>query len=685
MSLTPPIQVDPVRDQRIERLVPLVAPQTLLDELPLSRRVRPRCCSAGGPRFTAVLDGRDDRLLVVVGPCSVHDVDATRDYAQRLAAEARELRDELLIAMRVYFEKPRTTIGWKGLINDPASGRLRRRQRRPAMARRLLLEVLELGLPVGCEFLDPITPQYISDAVCWGAIGARTAESQIHRQLGSGLSMPVGFKNRTDGNVQVAVDAVRAAAAPHAFAGIDVNGTPAILHTRGNPDCHIILRGGRGAPNYDAERSPPRWSCCAPPVCRERLMIDLSHDNSGKDPERQPAVADAVAAQIAAGNRALVGVMLESFLARRPPGSGSRADAALRPVDHRRCIGWETTVEVLDGLCAVAVRARLRAGADPSSGERMRIAVIGVGLIGGSIALARSRACSGPSVAGYDRRPPALRRRSSGARSTRRADRSRPRSPGARQRSSRCRVGCAAGGRGELLAAAPGRTVSSAMSARPSGAVVAALRRPAVRRRASAGRSGDRGRRARPGRPVRRRYLVSDAGAPRPPGVLYERLHRMLGASARSPAAIDAETHDAMLALRLAPAARARQRARRPRRRSRSPAGGRAMPATGPSFRDATRVAGAPSAIWTDIYMSNRDALLAADGLSSWAPGGRALGCSRWRRRRRSRLERRARRRSPRSCWKRSSPAASCTSCGPRYRTGPGSSPSSRSRSGGRA
>src|SRR5205823_7684494 len=189
--------------------------------------------------------------LVVVGPCSVHDVDAALDYARRLAVTAAELSDDLCVAMRVYFEKPRTTTGWKGLINDPHlddSGDVNTGLR---LARRLLLEVLELGLAVGCEFLDPITPQYISDAVCWGAIGARTTESQIHRQLGSGLSMPVGFKNRTDGNVQVAVDAVRAAAVPHAFAGIDVSGTPAILYTRGNSDCHVILRGGKDAPNYD--------------------------------------------------------------------------------------------------------------------------------------------------------------------------------------------------------------------------------------------------------------------------------------------------------------------------------------------------------------------------------------------------------------------------------------------------
>src|ERR1700704_1231902 len=242
---------DRVRDQRIERIVELASPAALLAELPLGDE-REQAVVQGRGEVVDVLGRADDRLMVVVGPCSVHDVEAALDYAGRLAAAAERHADDLLIVMRVYFEKPRTTIGWKGLINDPhldGSGDVNAGLR---MARRLLLDVTALGLPVGCEFLDPITPQYISDAVSWGAIGARTTESQIHRQLGSGLSMPVGFKNRTDGNVQVAVDAVRAAAAPHAFAGIDSNGTPAILYTRGNADCHVILRGGKGDPNYGA-------------------------------------------------------------------------------------------------------------------------------------------------------------------------------------------------------------------------------------------------------------------------------------------------------------------------------------------------------------------------------------------------------------------------------------------------
>jgi 3-deoxy-7-phosphoheptulonate synthase len=345
-----------VRDPRIERLVPLASPRELIEELPLGEE-HADVLVRGRREVQAVLDGTDDRLLVVVGPCSVHDVDATREYAERLSAQVTRLGADLCVAMRVYFEKPRTTLGWKGLINDPhldGSGDVNTGLR---MARALLLEVLGLGLPVGCEFLDPITPQYISDTVCWGAIGARTVESQIHRQLGSGLSMPVGFKNRTDGNVQVAVDAVRAAAARHAFAGIDVSGTPAILHTTGNPECHVILRGGHNAPNYGADAIANATELLRAASLPERVMIDLSHDNSGKDPDRQPAVAAAVADQVAAGNRDIVGVMLESFLVGGRQDLVAGHDLVYGQSITDACIGWETTVEVLDGL-ADAVQAR---------------------------------------------------------------------------------------------------------------------------------------------------------------------------------------------------------------------------------------------------------------------------------------------------------------------------------------
>src|ERR1700742_863890 len=286
MTSTRPQNADAVRDQRIAQVVPLVTPALMLHELPLEPKGTDEVLR-GRAEIASVLDREDDRLLVVVGPCSVHDVDAALDYAQRLSAAAAERADDLCIAMRVYFEKPRTTTGWKGLINDPhlnGSGDVNTGLR---MARGLLLKVLELGLPVGCEFLDPITPQYISDAVSWGAIGARTTESQIHRQLGSGLSMPVGFKNRTDGNVKVAADAVRAAAARHAFAGIDFDGTPAIHYTRGNSDCHVILRGGTDGTNYDAESVAGARAVLEAAGLGQRLMIDVSHDNSGKRPELQ--------------------------------------------------------------------------------------------------------------------------------------------------------------------------------------------------------------------------------------------------------------------------------------------------------------------------------------------------------------------------------------------------------------
>src|SRR3954454_20599846 len=311
MATAPRTDLGGIRDRRIGQIEPLARPTTLLEEIPLPR-AEAELVIRSRDEVAAILDGADDRLLVIVGPCSVHDTEAALDYAGRLAAGASKLGDDLVVAMRVYFEKPRTTIGWKGMINDPhlddsgdVNGGLR-------LARGLLLEVLSLGLPVGCEFLDPIMPQYISDAVSWGAIGARTTESQIHRQLASGLSMPVGFKNRTDGNVEVAVDAVRAASAQHVFSGVDVTGTPAVLHTHGNMDCHVILRGGKGAPNHTAEPVAAALGTLREAGLPERLVIDASHDNSGKDHTRQPGTAADIARQVSDGNAAIVGVMLES-------------------------------------------------------------------------------------------------------------------------------------------------------------------------------------------------------------------------------------------------------------------------------------------------------------------------------------------------------------------------------------
>jgi 3-deoxy-7-phosphoheptulonate synthase len=346
---------DRVRDQRIERIEELVSPGALLADLPLGDD-RESAVVRGRGEVGNVLDGSDDRVLVVVGPCSVHDPAAALDYAGRLAEQARKLSSDLLIAMRVYFEKPRTTTGWKGLINDPHLDGSLDVNTGLRMARQLLLEVLDYGLPVGTEFLDPITPQYIADAVSWGAIGARTTESQTHRQLGSGLSMPVGFKNRTDGDVQVAVDAVRAAAASHAFAGIDDAGAPAILYTSGNPDGHVILRGGRGAPNHRAEGVAEALALLRGSGLPERLVIDASHDNSGKEPARQLLAAGEIADQVADGNAAIAGVMLESFLVegRQDLGDGELVygQSITDP-----CLDWEATASVLDQL-ASAARAR---------------------------------------------------------------------------------------------------------------------------------------------------------------------------------------------------------------------------------------------------------------------------------------------------------------------------------------
>jgi 3-deoxy-7-phosphoheptulonate synthase len=351
-----PRHPEQVRDQRIEQVIPLLTPALVLHQLPLGPE-QTDVVLRGREEISAILNAEDDRLLAVVGPCSVHDREAALEYARLLGDKASALSDELCVAMRVYFEKPRTTIGWKGMINDPhldESGDVNTGLR---LARGLLLDVLSLGLPVGCEFLDPIMPQYISDAVSWGAIGARTTESQIHRQLASGLSMPVGFKNRTDGNIDVAVDAVRAAGAQHVFAGVDVTGTPAILHTRGNRDTHVILRGGKGGPNYTAPRVAEALEKLRSAGLPERLVIDASHDNSGKDHARQPAVVAEIAQQVGSGNAAIVGVMLESFLVEGRQDLASGVPLTYGQSITDACMSWDTTVGALDALGA-AVRER---------------------------------------------------------------------------------------------------------------------------------------------------------------------------------------------------------------------------------------------------------------------------------------------------------------------------------------
>ncbi|MQA96040.1 MAG: 3-deoxy-7-phosphoheptulonate synthase [Streptosporangiales bacterium] len=347
-----------VRDRRIAQARPLVSPALLRDELPLTDEPA-EVVIDGRRRVVDVLHGRDDRLLVVVGPCSVHDPVAGLEYAGRLADLATSLSDRLQIVMRVYFEKPRTTIGWKGLINDPGLDGGYDVNRGLRTARRLLLDILALGLPVGCEFLDPITPQYIADTVSWGSIGARTAESQVHRQLSSGLSMPIGVKNGTDGDVQAAVDAVIAAAAGHVFAGVNDDGLATILATTGNPDCHVILRGGRGGPNYDAGTVADATTRLRAAGGIPRVIVDASHGNSGKDHRRQPTVADDIATRLAAGEPGITGVMLESFLlaGRQELVLGKAAGLTYGCSVTDACMDWDTTVQVL-GTLANAVAHR---------------------------------------------------------------------------------------------------------------------------------------------------------------------------------------------------------------------------------------------------------------------------------------------------------------------------------------
>ncbi|HNK19501.1 MAG TPA: 3-deoxy-7-phosphoheptulonate synthase, partial [Piscinibacter sp.] len=305
-----------------------------------------------------VLHGRDDRLVVVVGPCSIHDHDQALEYGHQLKAAAEELRGELLIVMRAYFEKPRTTVGWKGYINDPHLDGSFAINEGLERARRLLLDLTTLGLPLGTEFLDLLSPQYISDLVSWGAIGARTTESQSHRQLASGLSCPVGFKNGTDGSLKVAADALLAARAPHAFMGMTKMGVAAIFETRGNPDCHVILRGGK-APNYDAAHVAQACETLRAAGLREQVMIDVSHANSSKQHRRQIEVGANVAAQIAAGERRITGVMIESHLE-----EGRQDLVPGVPLKHGvsitdACISFAQTVPVLQGLArAVAARRR---------------------------------------------------------------------------------------------------------------------------------------------------------------------------------------------------------------------------------------------------------------------------------------------------------------------------------------
>jgi 3-deoxy-7-phosphoheptulonate synthase len=346
-------------DLRVESYRPLVPPAILLEELPLSERGADTV-ARGRQEVSRILRGDDDRLVLIVGPCSLHDPDAGLEYGRRLKKLADEHAGELCIVMRVYFEKPRTTVGWKGLINDPRLDGTFAINEGLRKARHFLLDLSDFGMPVGCEFLDPISPQYTSDTVSWGAIGARTTESQVHRELASGMSMPIGFKNGTDGGVQIAIDAVRAAAHPHRFLGVTEQGLAAIVATRGNQDCHVILRGGEGGTNYDAVNVQKVASALRTAGVAPRLMIDASHGNSSKDYRRQPVVVHDVAAQIREGEHAIFGMMMESFLV---DGRQDLVEAGTLRYGQSitdACMGWDMTVPVITEL-AEAVRVRRRA------------------------------------------------------------------------------------------------------------------------------------------------------------------------------------------------------------------------------------------------------------------------------------------------------------------------------------
>jgi 3-deoxy-7-phosphoheptulonate synthase len=344
-----------IDDTRIRAVRPLLTPALLQEWLPAPDAAQ-NLVEHSRAAISRVLHGCDDRLAVVVGPCSIHDHDQALQYARRLHAASQPLANELLVVMRAYFEKPRTTVGWKGYINDPHLDGSYAINEGLQMARRLLLDVLAVGLPVGCEFLDLLSPQFISDLVSWGAIGARTTESQSHRQLASGLSCPVGFKNGTDGGVKVAVDALLAARAPHAFLGLTKMGQAAVFETRGNDDCHIILRGGK-TPNYAAADVDAACALLKAAGLREQVMIDVSHANSSKRHARQIAVTEDVARQIIAGDARIIGVMIESHLheGRQDIVPGQALAPGVSVTDA--CIGFEQTVPLLHAL-ADAVKAR---------------------------------------------------------------------------------------------------------------------------------------------------------------------------------------------------------------------------------------------------------------------------------------------------------------------------------------
>ena len=344
-------------DLRIREIKELLPPGHVIREFPATEKAA-RTVYEARNAIHRILHGADDRLLVVVGPCSIHDADAARDYASKLVEMRNELAADLVIAMRVYFEKPRTTVGWKGLINDPRLDGSFRINEGLRTARALLLDIADRGLPTASEFLDMITPQYIADLISWGAIGARTTESQVHRELASGLSCPVGFKNGTDGNVKIAIDAIKAAASPHHFLSVTKAGHSAIVSTNGNEDCHIILRGGKTT-NYDATSVDAAAREIAGSGLAARLMIDCSHANSQKRHENQIRVADDVGNQVASGDARIIGLMIESHF-----NAGRQELQPGVPLEYGKsitdaCIGWDETIDVLRGLSRAVQRRRV--------------------------------------------------------------------------------------------------------------------------------------------------------------------------------------------------------------------------------------------------------------------------------------------------------------------------------------
>ncbi len=339
--------MEPTQDLNVLDTIPLVPPAVLRQDLPMTEAAN-RTVVTTRRDIQRILRQEDPRLLVIVGPCSIHDIDAAMDYAQRLNALRQELQDRLCLVMRVYFEKPRTTVGWKGLIYDPHLDGSDDMSTGLRLARQLLLDVNALGLPTATEMLDPITPQYLADLMSWAAIGARTTESQTHREMASGLSMPVGFKNSTEGILQVAIDAMHAARHPHTFLGVDAEGRTAVIRTRGNPWGHVVLRGGKGGPNYDVDSITAACEQLQKAGLETVLMVDCSHANSNKQHEHQEAVWDAVLQQRLAGNTAVIGMMLESNLYagnQQIPEDRSQLRYGVSITDA--CIGWDTTERLL--------------------------------------------------------------------------------------------------------------------------------------------------------------------------------------------------------------------------------------------------------------------------------------------------------------------------------------------------